>query len=59
MPKYVVSSTLRSPEWSDTTVLSGDVAEEVSRLRKRLDGNFVLHGSARLVQALLGHDLID
>jgi dihydrofolate reductase len=59
MPKYVVSSTLRSPEWTNTTVLDGDVVESVSRLRREVDGNVVVHGSAQLVQALLEHDLVD
>ena len=59
MPKYVVSSTLRSPEWANTTVLDGDVVESVSRLRREFDGNVVVHGSARLAQTLLEHDLVD
>jgi dihydrofolate reductase len=59
MPKYVISSTLQKPEWTNTTVLKGDVAEEVARLREELDGDIVVHGSARLVQALLDHDLVD
>ena len=59
MPKYVVSSTLEEPEWNNSTVLEGDVAEEVSKLRQRVDGDIVVHGSARLVQTLLEHDLVD
>src|ERR671936_2633922 len=59
MPKYVVSSTLRSPEWNNTTVLDGDVVGSVSRLRDELTGNIVVHASGRLVQALLEHDLVD
>jgi len=59
MPKYVVSSTVRSPEWNNTTVLDGDVVESVSRLRREVDGNVVVHGSAQLVQTLLDHDLVD
>ena len=59
MPKYVVSSTLRDPSWAHTTVLSGDVADEVARLVKEQDGNIVVHGSAQLVQALLDNDLVD
>jgi dihydrofolate reductase len=59
MPKYVVSSTLESPEWSNTTVLNGDVADEVGKLKREHDGNIVVHGSAQLVQALLEHDLVD
>jgi dihydrofolate reductase len=59
MPKYVVSSTLEEPEWNNSTVLKGDVAEEVAKLRKEQDGDIVVHGSARLVQALIEHDLVD
>jgi dihydrofolate reductase len=59
MPKYVVSSTLQAPEWNNSTVLDGDVAEEVVKLKKELEGNVVVHGSGRLVQALLEHDLVD
>jgi dihydrofolate reductase len=59
MPKYVVSSSLEDPEWSNSTVLSGDVVEEISKLRQRQDGNIVVHGSARLVQTLVEHDLVD
>ena len=59
MPKYVVSSTLEDPEWNNSTVLRGDLAEEVSKLKQEQDGDIVVHGSARLVQALLEHDLVD
>lgn len=59
MPKYVVSNTLRNPEWNNTTVLSGDAAEQVSRLRGEVDGDIVVHGSATLVQTLIEHDLVD
>jgi dihydrofolate reductase len=59
MPKYVVSSTLEEPEWNNSTVLKGDVAAEVAELKQELDGDIVVHGSARLVQTLLEHDLVD
>jgi dihydrofolate reductase len=59
MPKYVVSSTLGTPEWSNTTVLRGDLAQEVGRLRERHGGPIVVHGSPTLVQGLLEHDLLD
>ena len=59
MPKYVVSSTLEDPEWTNSTVLEGDVAEEVSRLKERHDGDIVVHGSVQLVQTLLEQDLVD
>ena len=59
MPKYVVSSTLEEPEWTNSTVLSGDLAEEVAKLKQAHEGDIVVHGSASLVQALLEHDLVD
>jgi dihydrofolate reductase len=59
MPKYVVSSTLEEPEWQNSTVLRGDVADEVTKLKAEQDGDIVVHGSARLVQALLELDLVD
>jgi dihydrofolate reductase len=59
MPKYIVASTLEDPEWNNSTVLEGDVVEEVSRLRQAPGGDIVVHGSPQLVQTLLEHDLID
>jgi dihydrofolate reductase len=59
MPKYVVSSTLENPEWNNSTVLKGDVAEEVGKLKQAHEGDIVVHGSARLVQTLLERDLVD
>jgi dihydrofolate reductase len=59
MPKYVVSSTLEEPGWDNATVLSGDLAEEVGKLKQEHGGDIVVHGSARLVQALLERDLVD
>jgi dihydrofolate reductase len=59
MPKYVVSSTLEDPDWNNSTVIKGDIPEEVAKLKDEIDGNIVVHGSARLVQALLEHDLVD
>jgi dihydrofolate reductase len=59
MPKYVVSSTLREPEWNNTTVLEGDVAEAAAKVRREVDGDVVVHGSRQLVQTLLEHDLVD
>ena len=59
MPKYVVSSTLDEPEWKNSTVLKGDVVEEVEKLKREQDGDIVVHGSARLVQTLIEHDLVD
>jgi dihydrofolate reductase len=59
MPKYVVSSTLRQPEWNNSHVLAGDVVAEVTKLRQESAGDIVVHGSAQLVQALLEHELVD
>jgi dihydrofolate reductase len=59
MPKYVVSSTLDEGTWNNSTVLKGDVVEEVSKLREAIDGDIVVHGSAQLVQTLLENDLVD
>jgi len=59
MPKFVVSTTLEDPEWNNTTVVKGNVAEGVSKLKEQPGGDIVIHGSARLVQTLLEDDLID
>jgi dihydrofolate reductase len=59
MPKYVVSSTLSNPEWTNTTVLGGDVPEEVAKLKEQYDRDIVVHGSRQLAQALLEDDLVD
>jgi dihydrofolate reductase len=59
MPKYVVSSTLKDPEWANTTVLEGDLSESVPKLRDEVDGDVVVHGSAQLVQALIERGLVD
>ena len=59
MPKYVASSTLEDPEWNNTTVLTGDVVTEVSKLKRELDGEIVVPASYRLARTLFEHDLID
>jgi len=64
MPKYVVSSTLDEPRWSNSAgfkgaVLNGDVVSEVSKLKQQLDGDIVVYASARLVHTLMDHDLVD
>src|SRR3954453_19274467 len=59
MPKYVVSSTLKDPDWANSTVLDGDLTESVEKLRAELDGDVVVAGSAQLVQALIERGLVD
>jgi dihydrofolate reductase len=59
LPKYVVSSTLEDPDWNNSTVLKGDVVDEVSRLKHELDGEIVVPASFQLVHTLIEHDLVD
>jgi dihydrofolate reductase len=59
MPKYVVSSTLEDPDWNNSTVLKGDVVNEVSKLKQELNGEIVVAASFRLVDTLMEHDLVD
>ena len=59
MPKYVLSSTLAEPVWSNAAVLKGDVVSEVSKLKEELAGDIIVYGSAQLVHALMEHDLAD
>jgi dihydrofolate reductase len=59
MPKYVVSSTLSQPDWNSSTVLTGDVLDEVSKLKHDLDGEIVVPASVRIVRTLLENDLVD
>jgi dihydrofolate reductase len=58
-PKYVVSSTLTEPAWRNTTVISGNVAEEIFRLKEQTVGVILVAGSGTLVGTLLGADLVD
>ena len=60
MPKYVVSKTLEEPlEWSNSTVIKGDVAEEVAKLKAQDGGPILVAGSATLVHSLIENDLVD
>jgi dihydrofolate reductase len=59
MPKYVVSSTLQEASWSNSTILRGELADEVAKLHREIDGVILVAGSAQLVQGLFEHDLVD
>jgi len=59
LPKYVVSSTLEHPAWNNSTVLSGDVVTEVSKLKQGFSGEIVVAGSFQLVHTLMEHGLVD
>jgi dihydrofolate reductase len=59
MAKYVVSSTLKDPDWNNSTVLAGNVRQEVSKLKEELDGEIVVAGSIRLARMLIENDLVD
>jgi dihydrofolate reductase len=59
LPKYVVSSTVKTPDWNNSTVLNGDVVHQVSKLRQGLDGDIVVPGSLQLVRSLTEHELVD
>ena len=59
LPKYVVSSTLEDPNWHNSTVLKGDAVQEVSKLKRALDGEIVVAGSFKLLHTLMEHDLVD
>ena len=59
LPKYVVSATLEDPDWNNSTVLKGDVVNEVSKLKQKVNGDIVVYASGRLVHTLMEHDLVD
>jgi dihydrofolate reductase len=59
MPKYVVSSTLTEPRWGNSTVLKGDVVDEVSKLKQEIAGEILVYASYQLERALIEHDLLD
>jgi dihydrofolate reductase len=59
LPKYVVSSSLAHPQWSNTTVLNGDAVKEVSALRGKVDGEVLVYGSYQLVRTLIEQNLAD
>ena len=59
MPKYVVSTSMDDAEWSNSTVLEGDLAKAVADVKQKHDGDIMVHGSAQLAQTLLEQDLVD
>jgi dihydrofolate reductase len=59
LSKYVVSSTLRDPDWNNTTVLTGDVVSEASKLKEHVAGDIVVPASFQLLRTLIQHDLVD
>ena len=59
LPKYVVSSTLDEPRWTNATVLRGEVVSEVSKLKQQTEGEIVVYASHPLVRTLMEHDLVD
>jgi dihydrofolate reductase len=59
MPKYVASRTLDTVSWQNSTLLTGDVTEAVSKLKQGEGGEIQVHGSGELIQTLVEHDLVD
>jgi dihydrofolate reductase len=59
LPKYVVSSTLKDPEWNNSTVLEGDTVDAVSKLKHELEGELLVPASFQLIRTLMEHDLVD
>ena len=59
MPKYIISSTLENPEWNNSTVLTGNVVDEVAKLKHQLNGEIVIPGSIQLARTLIEHDQVD
>jgi dihydrofolate reductase len=59
LPKYVVSSTLGDLDWNNSTILKGDVVNEVSKLKQELNGDIVVAGSFQLLRTLIENDLVD
>jgi dihydrofolate reductase len=59
LPKYVVSSTIDQPQWTNATVLTGDVATAVAKLKEQVDGEILVYASYQLARTLIDNDLVD
>jgi dihydrofolate reductase len=59
LPKYVVSTTLQTAEWNNSTIISENVVEEITRLKQQPGQDILVGGSGQLIQTLMQHDLID
>ena len=59
LPKYVVSQSLRTVGWQNSSIIKGDAAETIAELKQQSDGDILLFGSADLLNSLIKHDLID
>jgi dihydrofolate reductase len=59
LPKFVVSATLSDPDWNNSTVLDGDIVDEVRKLKLAFNGEIRVYASSKLVQMLVEHDLVD
>jgi dihydrofolate reductase len=59
MPKYVVSTTLKTADWNNSTIITSNVVEEIQKLRQKTGGNIAVHGSGKLVKTLMENNLVD
>lgn len=59
MPKHVVSSTLKDPEWNNSHVIDGDIAEAINSLKEQYDGDILVNGSVQLVREMVEKGLVD
>ncbi|WP_129794128.1 dihydrofolate reductase family protein [Sphingosinicella sp. CPCC 101087] len=59
LPKYVASTTLERADWSNSTVLRGDIVDDVRKVKAATDGDILVYGSASVAHALMPHGLID